>query len=593
MKTLLRLHAYMGNRKILLPGAVITSALSSLVGMIPFLCIWGIIHYLFKIGVNAATNEISTLAVIALGTSVLSILLYFLALTLSHLAAFRVETEMRSLAMRKIADLPLGFFDSNTSGKIRKIIDTNASVTHSFLAHQIPDLAGTFLLPITTLILIFIFDWRLGIACLLPVCLAMFIMSSMMGKHGKKFMKQYMNALEDMSTEAVEYVRGIPVVKTFQQTVFSFKSFHKSIIKYRDMVTAYTKMWERPMSKYIALIQGIIFFIVPAGVLLISLKGNPAEVIQDLLLYVLITPVFAQCIMRSAYLGQAQGLATEAINRLEEIVNYEKLPRSLHPRKISGHEISFKNVTFSYPNSSHKAVNSISFTVPEGTTAALVGSSGGGKTTIARLVPRFWDVEAGVVSIGGINVKDIDPKNLMQKISFVFQNTHLFKTSILENVRYGNPNATCTDIEHALALAQCQEIIAKLPRGLDTEIGVKGVYLSGGEQQRIILARAILKNAPIVILDEATAFADPESEYLIQEALSQLVKGKTVLMIAHRLTSVQNADQIYVVDDGRIVEQGTHQQLQEKQGNYLRMWEEYKRSVNWTIKKGVSHAQVN
>jgi ATP-binding cassette subfamily B protein IrtA len=590
MNTLSKLQTYMAGRKALLPGALALSAISSLMGMLPFIFIWLIVRELFKSQAESSQELINTYAWCAMGTAIGGVLVYFLALTLSHLAAFRVETNMRRQAMQKIVKLPFGFFDGNTSGRIRKIIDDNASVTHTFLAHQMPDLAGSILMPIASLVLIFVFDWRLGLACLIPIIAAMMIMSFMMGKRGRHFMKTYMDALEDMNTEAVEYVRGIPVVKVFQQTVFSFKNFHNSITRYKDMVSQYTMMWEKPMSAFTVIIQGFVYILVPVALLLIGNSGDYSGVLLDLIFYVLITPVFAQSIMKNMYMNQATGQATEAVNRIEDLTNAEPLAMAPNPLPIRGHEISFKEVSFSYPGSEQKAIDNISFTIPEGKTYALVGASGSGKTTIARLVPRFWDADTGQIAIGGIDVKDIAPKELMQHVSFVFQNTRLFKTTLLENIRYGNPHATNEAVEHAVNLAQCREIINRLPEGLNTKIGTEGTYLSGGEQQRIALARAILKDAPIVVLDEATAFSDPENEHLIQKALGKLTKGKTVLMIAHRLTSVMDVDSILVIDKGKVAEQGNHHELINRQGLYAGMWNEYQKSIQWTIGKNVQYA---
>ena len=582
MNTLSKLYAYMGARQALLPGALILSALSALMGMLPYLFIWFIVRDLFGSG---GVANITVYAWWALGTAVGSVGLYFVALTFSHLAAFRVEANMRKQAMQRIVKMPLGFFDNNTSGRIRKIIDDNASITHSFLAHQMPDLAGSILMPLTALVMVFVFDWRLGLACFIPIVIVIVLMKFMMGSKGRYFMQSYMSSLEAMNTEAVEYVRGIPVVKVFQQTVFSFKNFHNSIMKYKDMVFEYTKTWEKPMSAYTVIINGFAFILVPVAILLINNTGNYAEVLLNLFLYVLITPVFAQSIMRSMYLNQAIGQASEAINRMETLVGETCLPVSASPQRIVEHDIEFKHVSFSYPGANKKAVDSVSFTIPVGGTVALVGSSGSGKTTIARLVPRFWDVDTGQVLIGGIDVKNIAPEELMNHISFVFQNTKLFKTSLLENITYGNSHASIEEVERAVDLAQCREIINKMPEGLNTRIGTEGTYLSGGEQQRIVLARAILKDAPIVVLDEATAFTDPENEYLIQKALGKLTKGKTVLMIAHRLTSVTDADAILVINNGTVAEQGTHQELIDKKGIYTSMWNEYQQSVQWTIRK--------
>jgi ATP-binding cassette subfamily B protein len=582
MNTLTKLQKYMGNRKILLPLSLISSGISSIMGIIPLILIWLIAKELL---VTQSSNNISFYAWWAVGISVGGIAVYFLALTLSHLAAFRVEVNMRREAMKKIVNLPLGFFENNTSGKIRKIIDDNAGITHTFLAHQMPDLAGSILVPIVALIMIFIFDWKLGLASLIPLVFAFSIISFMMGKKGKYFMKKYMTSLEDMNTEAVEYVRGIPVVKVFQQTIFSFKNFHKSIMNYKDMVTKYTLLWEKPMSAYTVLIHGFVFFLVPVTIIIIGGFGEIGLTIVNLLFFVLITPIFAQNIMRSMHLNQAIGQAEEAITRVENLIDVKPLAVSKNPKPIKNNEICFKNVSFSYPNSKEKAIDNVSFKIPEGKTFALIGASGSGKTTIARLIPRFWDADNGEVIIGNSNVKEIEPKELMKNISFVFQNTKLFKTSLKENITYGKPNATQKEIENAVNLAMCNDIVKKLPNKLNTKIGTKGTYLSGGEQQRICLARAILKDAPIVVLDEATAFVDPENEHLIQKAFETLTNGKTVLMIAHRLTSITDADCILVMNKGNITEKGTHKELIKKKGPYYRMWNEYKKSVEWTVEK--------
>ncbi len=574
----------MSGRKIMLPVSITLSAISAISGMLPFIFIWLIVREILKNDAAFSQNLVNQYAWWAVGTAIGGVILYFFALSASHLGAFRVEINMRRFAMQKIVKMPLGFFDKYTSGKIRKIIDDNASTTHSFVAHQLPDLASTILMPLTTLVLIFVFDWRLGLSCLVPILFSMVIISSMMGKRGNYFMKQYMNSLEDMNNEAVEYVRGIPIVKVFQQTIFSFKNFHKSITNYKNMVVAYTKMWEKPMSAYIVIINSFAYFLVPVAILLINNTTEYTNILLNLFFYILLTPVFSQSIMRSMYLSQAMGQTKEAIDRIDELTHANTLKVSHNPKIISSYNIRFDNVSFTYSDAGQKAIDNISFEIPEGKTYALVGASGSGKSTIARLVPRFWDAQEGAVSVGGINVKDIDPEILMNNVAFVFQNTKLFKTSLLENIRYGKPNAPIFEVEKAVEAAQCSEILKKLPNGLNTKIGAEGTYLSGGEQQRIALARAILKNAPIVVLDEATAFADPENEHLIQKALKTLMEGKTALMIAHRLTSVKNLDKILVVAKGKIAEEGTHIQLIEKQGIYTAMWNEYQKSVQWTIK---------
>jgi ATP-binding cassette subfamily B protein len=590
MNIVWKFQTYMTGRKTLLPLSLILSVLSALMGMAPFILIWFIIRE-FLLADQPSQALIHTYAWWAAGLAFASILLYFAALSVSHLAAFRVECNMRRNAMEKLVNMPLGFFDTNTNGRIREIIDQNAGITHGFLAHQMPDLASSIVMPLTAIVLILLFDWRLGLACLVPIVFSMVIMGLMMGgKRGRYFMKAYMDSLEEMNTEAVEYVRGIPVVKVFQQTVHSFKNFYNSIIKYKDMVTAHTKIWKIPMSLYTIVINGFVFFLVPTAILLIGSSGDYATVILNMFLYILIVPVFSQSIMRSMHITQAFGQAKEAIDRLEHLTATAPLIEPVKPQKIIKHDVRFKNVSFAYPGAKIKAVDHISFDIQPGQTVALVGASGGGKTTIARLVPRFWDVDDGEVCIGGINVKSIVREDLMNHISFVFQNTRLFKTSLLENIKYGRQNATMKEVNRAIDLAQCREIIDRLPNGLDTKIGSEGTYLSGGEQQRMALARAFLKNAPILVLDEATAFTDPENEHLIQKALKKLSEGKTVLMIAHRLSSVLDADNILVIKAGKIAEQGQHHELITREGIYTRMWNEYQQSVIWTIGKEANHA---
>ena len=585
MKTLSKLQGYMGRRKALLPVAIVLSALGGLAGLAPFVFIWLIVRELLSGGDIGAQTQVISYAWWAAGTAVGGVVLYFGALMCSHLAAFRVESNIRKSAMRRIVGMPLGFFDSNTTGRIRKIIDDNASITHSFLAHQLPDMAGTALVPLLAVALIAAFDWRLGLACLVPVFTAMGIMAYTMNTRGREFMRQYMNLLEQMNTEAVEYVRGIPVVKVFQQTVYSFKNFYRTIMQYNHTATRYTRLWERPMTLYTVIINSFAYFLVPVAVILTGMGEGVGTVLVNFILFVLVTPVFSECVMKSMYIGQAFAQADEAVRRLDSLTAYPTLKETAEPVQPATYGITFSNVTFAYPGTDTDVLKNVTFTVQQGKRVALVGASGSGKTTIARLVPRFYDVDGGSVRIGGVDVRDISHKELMRTVSFVFQNPQLIKTTILENIVYGRPEATMEEVNRAVDMAQCREIIDRLPDGLNTVIGTEGTYLSGGERQRIALARAFLKDAPVIVLDEATAFADPENEHLMQAALRELTRGKTVITIAHRLTSVADADEILVIDNGRIAERGTHDTLLGMKGIYYNRWNEYCRAVNWTIEK--------
>ena len=466
---------------------------------------------------------------------------------------------------------------------MRKIIDEDSGQTHTFVAHLLPDVASCVVAPIGVIVLLFSVDWQLGAAAMIPLIGAIGIMGYMMNPKNNQFQRLYLDAQEKMGAEAVEYVRGIPVVKVFQQTVFSFKRFYDSIISYRDLVIKCTLVWHTPMSFYILAINAFAFVLVPTAIILIGHGGETTTIVANVILYVVIAPLIASNVMKAMYLSQDLFMANEAVERLEQLTHIAPLSQHDDPKRAEAYDIRFNNVSFRYEGAEKDAVSHINLTIPEGKTVALVGASGSGKTTIARLIPRFWDVRHGCVTIGGVDVRDMRKDELMRNVSFVFQNTRLFKTSLIENLRYGNPDATTEQLNRAIDLSQSREIIDRLPQGLDTVIGAEGTYLSGGEQQRIVLARAILKDAPIVVLDEATAFADPENEQLIRKALAHLTQGKTVLMIAHRLTTVQDADSIVVVNDGEIVEQGTHEELLSEEKYYYRMWNEYQQSVSWKL----------
>ncbi len=579
----------MGKKKALLPISLVLSGLSAALNIVPFALVWYIARDILSASQAIDVSNINFYAWLAFACAIGGIAIYFCALMSSHLAAFRVEVGMQKVGMKKILSMPLGFFDKHASGKIRKIVNDGAGTTHMFLAHQLPDMAGTIVSPIILIVLILTMDWRMGLACLVPILLGFITMRFMVSAKGKEFQKRYYDSLEEMSAESVEYIRGIPVVKTFGQSIFSFKRFYNSIIKYKEMVHAYTLLWRTPMSFYTVIMQSAAFFLIPVAIFLIGGGGNIPLVLTDYVFYLCVSPIFTTLLMRSMYFQQNTLIAEQAIDRLDNLLDYQVMSYG-NNKSINNYSLEFKDVAFSYESGGKRAIDKISFQLNEGETIALVGASGGGKTTIARLAARFWDVEEGEVLVGGINVKDIPQKELMDTISFVFQNTKLFKGSLRENIVFGKESATEEEIEKAIDCSQSREIIESLPDGLDTVIGSKGTYLSGGEQQRIALARAIVKNAPIVLLDEATAFADPENEHLIQRALRELSRGKTTLMIAHRLTSVQNADRILVIDNGRIAEEGTHGELLNQGGLYKTMWDEYQKSVAWKIvAKGVAN----
>ena len=590
-----RFTPYMGRKKVLLPLSLILSGISAGLNIVPFVLVWYITRDILSAPQTLDVSKVTFKAWLAFAGATGGMILYFCALLSSHLAAFRVEVGMQKVGMKKILSMPLGFFDKHSSGKIRKIVNDGAGTTHTFLAHQLPDMAGSIVSPIILIALIFIVEWRMGLASFVPIILGFITMRFMMSSIGKEFQKKYYDSLEEMSSESVEYVRGIPVVKTFGQSIFSFKRFHDSIIKYKEMVYEYTLLWRKPMSFFTIIMQSAVFFLIPMAILLTGRGENLPIVLSDFIFYILISPIFTSLLMKSMHFQQNVLIAEQAIDRLDKLLDYPGMNYIENIKTINNHSLEFNDVAFSYEGSDKPAVDKISFKLNEGETIALVGASGGGKTTIARLAARFWDVDEGEVLIGGINVRDISKKELMDNISFVFQNTKLFKGSLRENIVFGKENIGEEDLNKAIDFSQSREVIDSLHDGLDTVIGSKGTYLSGGEQQRIALARAMVKNAPIVLLDEATAFADPENEHLIQKALKKLSYGKTTLMIAHRLTSVQNVDRILVVESGKIAEEGTHLELLNRGGLYKTMWDEYQESVAWKIayKEAVSIGGAN
>ena len=579
-----RLMGYAGNYRYFTYASWVLSAVSALVALVPFVYIWKILRDVL----NAAPDYAQAVNIphygwMAVLFAVLAYLIYIAALMCSHLSAFRVATNLRLEVSEHLATLPLGFTETFGSGKLRKIIHESTGAAETFLAHQLPDKYNAMATPIGLLVLLLVFDWRLGLLSLVPVALGFVIMSAMTGRRMADKMRQYGNALESMSNEAVEYVRGIPVVKTFGQSVFSFKKFKATIDEYEKWVIAYTKELRMPMMLYTAAINGVFAFLIVGG-LLFTRNGVTSEFLLNLLFYIIITPVISLTLTRIMYMSENELVVADALARVDSVLDAEPVPENDHPRHPKDASVSLKDVHFSY-DSKTDVIKGVSLKIQPGQTVAFVGPSGGGKSTLANLVCRFFDVQSGSVRVGGADVRDIPKEELMDAISFVFQNSRLLKGSILDNVRLGRPQATEAEVLAALKAAQCMDIVEKFPAGIHTVIGTKGVYLSGGEQQRIAIARAMLKNAPILILDEATAFADPDNEAKVQAAFAQLAKGKTVLMIAHRLSTVANADCIYVVQDGRITETGTKDELCAQNSLFARMWQDYQASVQWKVAK--------
>lgn len=573
-----RLIPYGGRKAYMLNLSMVLSALSGIFVLMPLVYIHKIVSGIIL------SNEIDSEMILknalsAGGFAIAGLILYSAALIVSHIFAFEVEHIIIKQNMEKTMNMPLGFFANRESGKIRKIIIDGAAQTHTFLAHQLPDFASTMISPIVLLIFFVLFDWRIGLVSLIPIFFGMYCMSTMMTEENKKRRDEYYAALADLSSEAVEYVRAIPVVKTFAQSVESFERFHSLIIKMKDLVIEMTLGWKNKMSIFESLVSSAAFFIVPAAIIMISRGGNMREIVGNCVIYMLIGPTFSIFIMRTAYIRQFMFIAEMSLDKIDEILDY---PTFEYGNEISDdNSIEFKNVSFSYGE--EKVLDDLSFKVDKGKTVAIVGASGGGKTTIARLAARFYDVNEGEVLIGGKNIKDYEKSALMNKIAFVFQNSKLFKMSLRENLLLGNPKASEERIRQALEKSGSMEIVENLENGLETVFGTKGTYFSGGEVQRLSIARAFLKDAGIIILDEATAFADPENEHIIQQSFKEISKNKTTLMIAHRLSTVTEADNILVIDAGKIAESGTHQELLAKNGLYKKLWDEYQRAATWKI----------
>ena len=573
-----RLMPYAGRKSILFYIAMIMSAISGIMVLMPMVFIHRIINSLI---LNETVDFVYVRenSIYAATFAGLGLFIYLIGLILSHVFAFEVEDNIIKSSVKKLINKPLGYFDDKESGRIRKVIISGASETHSFLAHQLPDMAMTVISPIVLFVFFFMFDWKLGLVSMVPIIIGMILMSSMMTSETKKMKEEYYEDLSDLSSQTVEYVRGIPVVKTFAQSIESFDKLYSLIIKIKDLVLKLTMSYTNKMSWFETISTSTAFFLVPVALLLIKFNGNLANVVADSVIYFLIGPTFAIFIMRTATIKQFSYFAELALDKIENILEYDDFIYGDKTSSDAG--IEFKNVSFSYGE--ENVLDNISFKVKRGEQVALVGMSGSGKTTIARLATRFYDIKSGEILIGGINIKDFEKEALMKKIAFVFQNSKLFKMSLRENLLIAKSDATDEEIDNALINSGCKEIIKGLKNGLDTVYGTRGTYFSGGEAQRLSIARAFLKDADIIILDEATAFADPENEHLIQESFKKLSKNKTMLMIAHRLSTVVDVDKILVIDKGRIVEEGKHSDLINMNGHYKKLWDEYQKSVNWKI----------
>lgn len=582
-----RLLGYAGKRKYFSYASWVLAALSALVALAPFYFIFNIIKEVFETTPDFGNAKNLTFnGWMAVLFAVVGYLLYIAALMCSHMAAFRVATNMRKDVLNHLVKLPLGYVEEVGSGRLRKIINDSTAASETYLAHQLPDKAVAVATPIGLIALLFIFDWKLGILSLIPVVLAFLIMASMTGKKMAQKMKEYQNSLDAMSNEAVEYVRGIPVVKTFGQTVFSFKRFKATIDNYEKWVISYTKDLRIPMMLYTAAINSVFVFLIAAA-LIFTKNGVTNEFLLNLIFYIIITPVISLTLTKMMYQSENAMIVADALQRVDTILDAEQLPETVNGKKPSDSSVEFRNVSYSYDGEKN-AVENISLNIPSGSTVAFVGPSGSGKSTMANLISRFFDVSEGQVLVGGVDVRNIKKDILMDNVSFVFQNSHLIKGTILDNVRMARPRASKEEVMNALEKSQCMDIVKKLPNGVDTVVGTNGVYLSGGEQQRIAIARVMLKNSPVVILDEATAFADPDNEVMVQKAFSELAKNRTVIMIAHRLSTVAGADRIYVLKDGKIEEYGKYNELINNGGMFSKMWNDYRHSVDWKVSKEAS-----
>lgn len=573
------INEYAGSYRYVIVLGRVLAALSALVGMVPYYDLWRII----KVAVSGENlSQISGLAWQAVGIMILSMLMYVGALMCTHVSAFRVQANLRTRLMKHIVTLPLGVFDQAGTGKIRRIVNESSAATETYIAHNLADKAVASATPVGLVVLMLAFDWRIGLICLIPAIIGFLFMMGMMGKEMQEKMREYQNALEVMSSEATEYVRGIPVVKTFGQTVFSFKRFKNALDDYEKWCVSYTISLRKSMMGFMTGINAIFVALVFAG-FIFARNGVTSDLILNMMYYIIITPLLTVTLTKIAYAGEQEMQVIDSIKRIDGILNIQPLSETDQAKQPKDYSVELKNIRYRYPDAENDAIHNLSLSIPSGQHVAFVGPSGGGKTTTAALIARFFDVQEGTIEIGGVNVKEIPQNTLMKMVSFVFQDNKLLKGTILDNVRLAKPEATDAEVMEALKKAQCMDIIKKLPDGIHTVIGTKGTYLSGGEQQRIAIARAVLKNAPILILDEATAFADPDNEAMVQKAFEELSVGKTLIMIAHRLTTVADADRIFVLKDGTCAESGSHKELMEQNGLYKEMFEEYTRSIEWKV----------
>ena len=581
-----RLFQHMGMFKITMVIAIILSAVSSVINLYAFVCVYNVAKEIVQSLGNI--HSLDQTYMVDMGWHAVFLILtsfglYAMALLFSHITAFNTVAKLRIQIVRHIGNLPLGYHTTNPSGKQRKNIEKNSDNLETLIAHQIPDFAGAVALPVAFLVFMFVYDWRLSLICLIPILVGFGILYYMLKDESEGFAKQYQKSAEDISNAVTEYVRGIAVVKVFRQTANSFQRYKAAVKEYGDYLLKYALSMQNTDSAYHAAINGIFFFLIPGGIILFNAGSNPEKTVLSFLFFAVLIPTVVTILARIMNSSSNLMISQASLDAIDQILREKPLPETKTPQLPKGYDISLDHVSFSYEDAAGKALDDVSLDVPEGTITALVGESGGGKSTVANLIARFWDVDEGVIRVGGVDVREMDYKYWMEQVSIVFQDTNLFKMSIMENVAVFNPNASCEDVLQALHLAQCDDILEKLPQGADTVIGTKGIYLSGGEMQRIALARAILKNAPVVLLDEATAFADAENEYLIQKALDELLRGKTVIMIAHRLSTIIHADQICVLERGKIVEKGTHRELMDLHGVYAGMYEEYQSSISWRI----------